>query len=199
MSKSSKSSKSSKAGKAGKAGKNRKKPPVRARRAAPATPVQVRRPPAPEDEPLEQRTGGGWTGVREIGGDAWRARVEDAVVVLVNERRRRAGLAPLTVDERLRTAARRHSAAMAAQGFFAHVAPDGSTPAQRMRAAGHPQPAAENLAKGQRTAHEVVHAWWNSPGHRKNLLLPEIRTIGVGVRHGAPDGPWWTQNFGYPA
>ncbi|MEV4560810.1 CAP domain-containing protein [Kitasatospora sp. NPDC049285] len=170
--------------------------PAAARPAPPAAPAPVRAAVAVEEPWQEARSA-----VRPTGGDAARTKVEDAVLVLVNERRRRAGLAVLTVDERLRTSARRHSADMAARRYFAHVAPDGATPSDRMRAAGYPQPAAENLAMGQRTAHEVVHAWWNSPGHRRNLLHPEARTLGVGLHHGpdgTPEGPWWTQHFGYP-
>jgi uncharacterized protein YkwD len=65
-----------------------------------------------------------------------------------------------------------------------------------MRTAGYSWPAAENLARGQRRPHEVMHAWMNSPGHRANILNPATRAVGVGLELG-PGGPWWTQNFGY--
>ncbi|MFE5299943.1 CAP domain-containing protein [Streptomyces sp. NPDC056632] len=133
------------------------------------------------------------------GGDreeARRRRMEEDVVVLVNERRRSAGLPPLRVDERLRESSRAHSADMAARGFFSHEAPGGVQPVDRMRRAGYPAPAAENIARGQQTAAGAMRGWMNSPGHRANILREGLATIGVGVHLGA-GGPWWTQNFGY--
>lgn len=133
---------------------------------------------------------------RTLGSDAWRVRIEDVVTSLVNLRRLQAGLPALRTEERLRVSARLHSADMATRDFFDHVCPDGSTPSQRMRAAGYDEPGAENIARGQHGAHQVVTGWMNSPGHRKNILHPALRTIGVGVVLG-DGGPWWTQHFGY--
>jgi uncharacterized protein YkwD len=133
---------------------------------------------------------------RTVGSDAWRARIEDQVVVLVNEVRQRHDQVRLRTDQRLRAAARGHSADMRAGGYLAHQAPDGRTAADRMTAAGYPQPAGENIACGQRGPHEVISAWMTSPGHRANILNPDLRAVGVGLEFG-PGGPWWTQNFGY--
>jgi len=121
---------------------------------------------------------------------------EDAVLWIVNEVRKKAGLPRLVSDERLRAAARAHSRDMARRRFCAHVNPDGVTPEQRMRAAGFPNPGGENVAHGQEKPHAVMTAWMESPGHRANILNPEFATIGVGVEFGA-GGPYWTQNFGY--
>ncbi|WP_238935448.1 CAP domain-containing protein [Saccharopolyspora spinosa] len=132
-----------------------------------------------------------------VGSTAHQKKNEDAVVRLVNAARAQANVAPLQTDERLRTAARDHSKDMARRDFCAHNNPDGLTPSDRMRAAGYPQPGAENVAKGQNSPHSVMRAWMNSPGHRANLLNPEFTTIGVGAYFGRSDGPSWTQNFGY--
>ncbi|KJK44229.1 serine protease [Lentzea aerocolonigenes] len=121
---------------------------------------------------------------------------EAAVLWLVNEVRRKAGLGKLRCDERLRAAARNHSKDMARRDFCEHVNPDGVTPVQRMSAAGYPDPGAENVARGQPTPHAVMTAWLASPGHRANLLNREFATIGIGVELGR-GGPYWTQNFGY--
>ncbi|MER7000920.1 CAP domain-containing protein [Streptomyces sp. NPDC000410] len=133
---------------------------------------------------------------RTIGTDAWRRRVEDEVTALVNEERRRRALPELLTDERLRRSSRAHSEDMAARNYFSHVAPDGRRPVDRMSAAGHPAPAAENIAKGQPGPATVVLAWMKSPGHRANILHPDVRSLGVGLGTGS-GGPWWTQNFGY--
>ncbi|RSN20599.1 CAP domain-containing protein [Amycolatopsis sp. WAC 04169] len=132
-----------------------------------------------------------------VGSAAHQARHEDVVTRLVNVFRKKSGLPPFETDERLRTAARRHSKDMARRNFCAHVAPDGSTPADRMRAAGHPHPGGENVARGQVDPRTVVQAWLDSPGHRANLANPQFTTIGVGVYFLADAGPYWTQNFGY--
>lgn len=45
---------------------------------------------------------------------------------------------------------------------------------------------AENLSRASAPAQDVVDAWLGSPGHRNNLLDPELREIGVAC---VPDGP----------
>lgn len=133
---------------------------------------------------------------RLVGGDGQRKRLEDQVARLVNSARAKAGLPGLQVDERLRKSARAHGADMEARNYFAHESPDGGTPFDRMLKAGYPDGAAENIARGQQKPNEVMQAWMNSPGHRRNILHPNFRTIGVGM-HMGEYGPWWTQHFGY--
>ena len=71
--------------------------------------------------------------------------------------------------------------------------------ADRVRAAGYPYAVvAENLAAGQRTAAEVVQGWLDSPGHRRNLLSPDVTQIGVAHAVGGEHGTLWTQVFGRP-
>ncbi|WP_204043314.1 CAP domain-containing protein [Acrocarpospora phusangensis] len=121
--------------------------------------------------------------------------LENEAVRLTNSARQREGCRPLRTDERLRKAARAHSADMAARNYFSHDSLDGRTPWDRIRAAGYAYPAAENIARGQRTPGEVVEAWLNSPGHRANIVNCDLKAIGIGIRLGS-GGPWWTQNFG---
>ena len=52
--------------------------------------------------------------------------------------------------------------------------------------------AGENIAKGQTTPAAVVNAWWNSAGHRQNMLNASYTQIGVGY---VADGKYWTQMF----
>ncbi|HET7474716.1 MAG TPA: CAP domain-containing protein, partial [Dermatophilaceae bacterium] len=40
--------------------------------------------------------------------------------------------------------------------------------------------AAENLSRASVSPREVIDAWLGSPGHRANLLDPELKEIGVG-------------------
>jgi uncharacterized protein YkwD len=171
------------------------RPPIQDSPSRPWTPARDTAGPA-ADAPYRHPTRRVDPARNRVGGPAQLARLEDWVMRLVNDVRRRRGLAVLRPDERLRTSARGHSTRMARLGFFAHHDPDGAGPADRMRAAGHPAPGAENIAAGQLTAAEVMHAWMNSPEHRANILDPGLLSIGVGVSL-EPGGPWWTQNFGY--
>jgi uncharacterized protein YkwD len=123
-------------------------------------------------------------------------RLENEVTALVNQERARAGCAAVHTDERLRTAARRHSADMAAQNYFSHTSKDGSTPWDRMRRAGYDDGIAENIAYGYPTPAEVMRGWMASSGHRANILNCAARAIGVGLAYSAGGTPYWTQDFG---
>jgi uncharacterized protein YkwD len=124
-------------------------------------------------------------------------RQETAVVSLVNQERARAGCRrPLRVDGGLRNAARAHSTDMATKGFFSHTGSDGSSPEERMRRAGVRAPLAENLARGQGSARDVVRAWMASPEHRRNILSCDAREVGVGLAIRNGNDPFWTQDFG---
>ena len=124
------------------------------------------------------------------------AAYEAEVVTLTNNQRAAHGCPALRDDPRLRAAALGHSVDMRARNYFAHNTPDGVTPWTRIEAQGYSDPSAENIAMGQQTPQSVVDAWMNSPGHRANILNCSSKAIGVGVQFG-PDGPWWTQDFGY--
>ncbi|MEV4332642.1 CAP domain-containing protein [Streptomyces sp. NPDC049597] len=121
---------------------------------------------------------------------------EAAVLNLVNEERAKVGCSPFKADTALAELARAHSKDMAVRGFFDHTNPDGHTPWDRAAAAGVSNLGGENIARGQADAGAVMNAWMQSEGHRANILNCDFTTMGVGV-HLGPDGPWWTQNFGY--
>ncbi|GAA1812985.1 hypothetical protein HC028_06400 [Planosporangium flavigriseum] len=124
------------------------------------------------------------------------AAVEDAVVAFVNAVRRQVRCDPVQHDSRLRQAARRHSTDMAAGSFLSHTGSDGSSAEDRMTAAGYDTPLSENLARGFRSAREVVQGWLGSREQRQNILDCDARAIGVGVAVGADGRPYWTQDFG---
>jgi uncharacterized protein YkwD len=124
-------------------------------------------------------------------------RAEDTVTDLVNKERAKVGCTALRTDERLRTAARAHSADMAKQNYFSHVSKDGSTFVDRIARAGYPRQsaAAENIAVGYATAADVVKGWMNSDGHRRNILNCDNKAVGVGLAYRGKT-PYWTQDFG---
>jgi uncharacterized protein YkwD len=117
------------------------------------------------------------------------------VVTLVNQYRDQfAGCDPLSVDNRLTTAAQGHSTDMANRNYFSHNTPEGVTFDQRIRTAGYSRPGAENIAKGQTSAEKVMQSWMTSQGHRDNILNCRYKTIGVAVD---TNGWYWTQDFGF--
>ncbi len=83
--------------------------------------------------------------------------------------------------------------------YFDHVRPDGSKCFTAFEEAGIEYSyAAENIAAGQRTPEEVVNAWMNSPGHRANILNPDLEYLGVGFYYdnsGTGYHYYWSQNF----
>lgn len=118
------------------------------------------------------------------------------VVALVNSERSKVGCAPLTVNAKLTKAAQDHSADMAAHQNMSHTGSDGSSPGDRITAAGYSWSAyGENVAYGYGTPESVMAAWMASPGHRQNILDCGFKEIGVGL---AQPGSYWTQDFGTP-
>ena len=116
--------------------------------------------------------------------------LEQRVFQVTNERRRSARLRRLEHDADLSLAARRHSEDMLRRQFFAHVNPDKRGPGDRVRLiSGLSQPVGENLWSWsgssppvpQALAARAVAAWMASRPHRRNLLLPRYRNLGVGA------------------
>jgi uncharacterized YkwD family protein len=118
---------------------------------------------------------------------------EQQVVDLTNQERAKQGLPALKVDLALSKVAREKSSDMQKNNYFSHTSPTYGSPFDMMKKFGITyKSAGENIAKGQRTPQEVVNAWMNSEGHRKNILSANYTHIGVG--HVA-DGNYWTQQF----
>jgi len=128
-----------------------------------------------------------------------------AIVCLVNQERKRFGLPRLRESVRLDRSAQGHSDDMVRRNYFAHVAPGGSSPFDRISATGYRWSAAgENIATGFPTPASVIAAWMSDVGHCQNILEPAYAHIGIGVNpRGVPrfvSGPAsWTQDFGLPA
>lgn len=123
--------------------------------------------------------------------------MENQVAALVNKARVQARCVALHTDERMRKAARRHSADMATYNYFSHTGRNGSSFVDRLGAAGYPKSkaAGENIAYGYKTAQAVFDAWMKSPGHRRNILNCEARGTGVGLAYRGRTA-YWTQEFG---
>jgi uncharacterized protein YkwD len=125
------------------------------------------------------------------------ASYEQQVLTLTNAQRAAAGCPALVMNSTLTGVARAHSQDMAAKGYFDHNSQNGTTPAQRLTAAGYPyRQMAENIAAGQSTPDNVMTSWMGSAGHKANILNCSLKEIGVGFATGGPYGTYWTQDFG---
>lgn len=125
--------------------------------------------------------------------DANTIAVETRVIELTNVERRNNGLADLQADSSLSGVAREKSHDMQKNNYFSHTSPTYGSPFDMMRDMGISFMAAgENIAMGQQTPEQVVEAWMNSEGHRRNILREDYTHIGVGY---IPDGSYWTQMF----
>jgi uncharacterized protein YkwD len=116
--------------------------------------------------------------------------LEQDVISLINRQRSSHGLAPLRVNPQLAAAARIHSMSMARRGFFSHQSPGGAAFGRRMRTyypalGGRSWAVGENLmwASPDISARETVTMWLKSPGHRRNLLGPRWRDVGISAVH----------------
>jgi len=119
--------------------------------------------------------------------------VEQEVIKLVNAERAKAGLSALQDDWELSRVAKYKSQDMHDKKYFDHTSPTYGTPFTMMKNFGISyRSAGENIAKGQRSAQEVVTAWMNSDGHRANILNKNYTHIGIGY---VADGNYWTQMF----
>ncbi|MDZ5711934.1 CAP domain-containing protein [Jeotgalibacillus haloalkalitolerans] len=118
---------------------------------------------------------------------------EAQVIELTNQERSKYGLPALQADTELSVVAEEKSADMARNQYFSHTSPTYGSPFDMMKSYGIDyRSAGENIAMGQRTPEQVVTAWMNSEGHRKNILSTSYTHIGVGY---VENGNYWTQMF----
>ena len=106
-----------------------------------------------------------------------------------NLKREENGLAPLTANIQLEEAASKKADDMFEKDYWAHDAPDGTTPWVFIKNAGYDYVyAGENLARGFVNSEDVVNAWMASPHHRENILSENFNEVGFSVKAGNLSG-----------
>ena len=121
---------------------------------------------------------------------------QQQVLDLVNAERTKRGISALTLDSNLSSVATKKSQDMVNKNYFDHTSPTYGSPFDMMKQFGISyRTAGENIAKGQKTQQEVVTAWMNSEGHRKNILNPNFTNLGVGIAKDSKGTTYWTQMF----
>ena len=121
---------------------------------------------------------------------------ESANFDLLNQFRVQQGKGKVKCDLLGLKAARAHSQDMCNKGYFSHTGKNGSSPGQRLKAAGASFSSwGENIAKGYSTPQAAHKGWVNSPGHRSNMLNPSFTRSAVGMVLCNGSTPYWTQVF----
>ena len=124
------------------------------------------------------------------------------VINLTNQERVSTGLSALKTNTSLNKAAKQKAQHMFEQGYWAHFAPDGTSPWYFFGLVGYDYNwAGENLARDFATSSGVLSAWMGSSGHRANILNGNFSEIGVAVVNGNLEGDDTTlvvQLFGKP-
>ena len=121
---------------------------------------------------------------------------EKEFVRLTNVERRKYNLKPLILDQHLSQIARLKSLDFVREDYFSHDSPTYGSPFDMMRSFDIDyRRAGEIIAGGQITPEEVVTAWMDSPGHRRNILQSEYTHIGIGYVQGGYYSHYWTQMF----
>jgi uncharacterized protein YkwD len=115
------------------------------------------------------------------------------------------GLAPLALNPALEKAAQEHSDDMARKGYVDHVGSDGSSPEERIYAAGYPawsslRVAGEIVYAGNKGFSEALTYLLDDDAQKRVLLNNHFREIGIGFTSvtNADGGQttYWTLTFG---
>lgn len=126
---------------------------------------------------------------------------KDQILQLVNDARQKGctcgstvmpAVPVLTWNDQLAKAAYDHSKDMFGNNYFSHTGLNGSSPGDRIKAAGYNWSGyGENIASGYTTEQQVMNAWLASEGHCKNIMSANVKEMGAGR-----EGNYWTQVFG---
>lgn len=111
------------------------------------------------------------------------------ILTLTNQDRAANGLPPLTLNQTLNNAAAANAQYMFAKDYWAHFAPDGTSPWYFFQQAGYNyEYAGQNLARGFVNPTDLEQAWMASPEHRSNILSSHYTDVGFAVEEGTLTG-----------
>lgn len=115
---------------------------------------------------------------------------KEAIVRLTNEVRSAHGLQELNENRLLDSVAEERARDMLQKAYFGHVSPTGQRASDVALRTGYEYGIiAENIAQGLfPTNQRLIDRWMQSPGHRRNMLSPCIRDIGVAIVKGVLNG-----------
>lgn len=119
---------------------------------------------------------------------------------LINSARAQAGLPTLNVNPQLTAAALGHSIDQACHGLTSHSGSDGSSPSQRIAAAGYSASFASEIIYSSGYPQTAFDWWMGDQIHRNEILNPNVTEIGVGYAYvpGTSAGGYYTVDFASP-
>jgi uncharacterized protein YkwD len=131
-----------------------------------------------------EAAGGGYVS-RCGGGKIFLHAKEKRLLTLHNNARKNHGLRPLCVSRALQKAARAHSEDMIRRDYFSHYTKGTNEDAcARIRRFGYRWSyCGENIGYNA-TPRRMFRSWMGSSGHRRNILDPKFRNVGIGARTG---------------
>lgn len=117
-----------------------------------------------------------------------------SILKMVNKERVSRGLKPMVLNAKLNKLAKLKSNDMYKNKYFSHNSPKYGSPFDLMKKYNVKyMTAGENIAKGQDTSQYVMKMWMESKGHRKNILNPRFKEMGVSKDEFGEN--IWTQMF----
>jgi uncharacterized protein YkwD len=121
------------------------------------------------------------------------------LLALHNKARADAGVDPLTASIVLTAAASAHATWMAETERMSHTGDGGSSVSSRVKQAGYEfRMVGENIAYGSTTPKGVFDLWWNSSGHRRNILRADYTEVGLALAKTSRGITYWCAVFGRP-
>ena len=103
----------------------------------------------------------------------------EEILALVNAERAKAGSNPLRLANDMMEGAAVRAEELTVK--YSHTRPDGRKCFTVLKQQG--RGVSENIAAGSPSPESVMHLWMNSPGHRKNILDPLYKELGVGYTY----------------
>ena len=121
---------------------------------------------------------------------------EWSVLYMTNKIRMANGISPLSVSSKLQNAANIRKNELTQK--MDHTRPNGSDCFTALNECGVPyETVGENIAGGQMSPVDAINSWWNSSGHRSNMLGSQFTHMAAGYLYNQ-GSPWkhnWVQMF----
>ncbi len=133
-------------------------------------------------------------------------RVSKLIREKTNAFRKEEGRKPVEVNSKLADTVKYFASYMARENEYGHTA-DGKRPSQRAKEHGYDYClVAENIAYAfdsrgfstEKLAEEFFNGWKNSPGHRRNMLDPDVTETAVAIARSETGYYYAVQMFGRP-
>ncbi len=108
-------------------------------------------------------------------------KIREDMLALINKERRKEGLHPLVLDDKLIEMAEYKAADMKKLNKGTHSGSYGSFDDLLDMFNINYRTGGENILKSGISAENMFTRWWNSSGHRANMMNPDFRKIGIGL------------------